>query len=208
MNFGFFLFDDLEELDFVGPWEMINAWRQYFNGPTSCFTLAKNNTVIKCVNGLRIVPDCEFNDCPKLDYLLVPGGIGSRKALEDNDVIQFIQHQAQTCKAILSVCTGSLVLHAAGLLRGKKATTYWGCLEELKKQGDVRVVDDRFVRDGNIWTSAGVSAGMDMALAFIADQAGEEIAGKVQLYTEYYPDSIRYGRSHLRDDLPGYIRSD
>jgi len=150
----------------------------------------------------------EFTDYPSLDYLLVPGGIGSRKALEDRDVLQFIQQQAKTCQAVLSVCTGSLILYAAGLLTGKRVTTYWGCLEELKAHSDVTVVDDRFVRDGHIWTSAGVSAGMDMALAFIADQASEEVAGKVQLYTEYYPDSIRYGRSHLRDDLPGYIRSE
>lgn len=206
MNFGFFLFDDLEELDFVGPWEMFNAWRQYFGGPSSCFTVAKNKSVIKCVNGLGIVPDYEFAACPGLDYLLVPGGVGSREALKDAGVIRFIQQQAITCKAILSVCTGSLVLHAAGLLNGRKAATYWNCRAELKERGDVNVVDERFVRDGNIWTSAGVSAGMDMALAFIADQVGAEIAGKVQLYTEYYPDSVRYGRSHLRDDLPGYIR--
>jgi transcriptional regulator GlxA family with amidase domain len=150
MNFGFFLFDDLEELDIVGPWEMFNAWRKYFDGPSSCFTVAKNKSVVNCVNGLGIVPDYVFIDCPKLDFLLVPGGIGSREALKDADVIRFIRQQAATCKAVLSVCTGSLVLHSAGLLKGKKAATYWDCRAVLKERGDVTVLDERFVRDGKI----------------------------------------------------------
>ncbi len=108
---------------------------------------------------------------------------------------------------MLSVCTGSRILHAAGLLKGKKATTYWKCLSELQEQGDVRIAEERFVRDGKIWTAAGVSAGIDMALAFIAAQAGDETAGKVQLYTEYYPSSVKYGRAHLSSGVPKYIKN-
>ena len=206
MNFGFLLFNNLEELDFVGPWEVFNAWREYSSGPKSCFTVAEKSEVIKCVNGLKIVPDFQFSDCPTLDYLLVPGGIGTRKELENDSLIQFVQKQASTCKHVLSVCTGSLILQAAGLLKGKKATTYWSCLAELQEQGDVSVVEERFVRDDNIWTAAGVSAGIDLALALIADQAGDETAGKVQLYMEYYPSTVKYGRAHLDEKVSKYIK--
>lgn len=206
MNVGFLLFNNLEELDLVGPWEMFNAWRKYSNGPNACFTVAEHKDVITCVNGLRLVPDFQFSDCPPLDSLLVPGGIGTRKELGNESLIQFVQQQAATCTHVLSVCTGALILQAAGLLHGKKATTYWSCLSELQEQGDVRIVEERFVRDGNIWTAAGVSAGIDMALAFIAEQAGEETASNVQLYTEYYPSSVRYGRAHLSEHVPQYMK--
>ena len=208
MNFGFLLFNNLEELDFAGPWEMFNAWRKYSNGPEACFTVAEKKEVIKCVNGLSIVPDYQFSDCPPLDCLLVPGGIGTRKELGNESLIQFVQQQASACKNVLSVCTGSLILHAAGLLKGKKATTYWSCLSELQEQGDVRILEERFVRDGKIWTAAGVSAGIDMALAFIAAQAGDDTAGKVQLYTEYYPSSVIYGHAHLSTRVPKYIKNE
>lgn len=206
MNFGFLLFNNLEELDFVGPWEVFSAWREYPSGPKSCFTVAEKKEVITCVNGLKIIPDFQFSYCPALDFLLVPGGIGTRKELENERLIQFVQKHAATCKHVLSVCTGSLILQAAGLLQSKKATTYWSCRKELQERGDVSVVEERFVRDNNIWTAAGVSAGIDMALALIADQAGEETAGKVQLYIEYYPSTIKYGRAHLDEKVPKYIK--
>jgi len=205
MNFGFLLFNNLEELDFVGPWEVFSAWSKYPSGPKSCFTVAEKK-VITCVNGLKILPDFQFSDCPALDFLLVPGGIGTRKELENERLIQFVQKHAATCKHVLSVCTGSLILQAAGLLQSKKATTYWSCRKALQERGDVSVVEERFVRDNNIWTAAGVSAGIDMALALIADQAGEETAGKVQLYIEYYPSTIKYGRAHLDEKVPKYIK--
>jgi len=103
------------------------------------------------------------------------------------------------------VCSGSFVLEAAGLLKGKKATTYWNSIPKLRKTG-VLVVEDRFVRDGNVWTSGGVSTGIDLALALIADQAGEETAGKVQLTVEYYPLLRKYGSAHLSPNAPRYLR--
>jgi transcriptional regulator GlxA family with amidase domain len=100
------------------------------------------------------------------------------------------------------------LLQAAGLLEGKRATTHWFSLERLSDLPGVSVVEERFVRDGNIWTAAGVSAGIDLALALIADQAGEDTAGQVQLAIEYYPSSKRYGQAHQSPQAPGYLKCD
>jgi len=108
---------------------------------------------------------------------------------------------------VLSVCTGSFVLHAAGLLAGRRVTTHWASLDRLRALGDVNVVEERFVRDGKIWSSAGVSAGIDLTLAFIADVAGEEAAAKVQFASEYYPSDKRYGTLHnTHASAPAYAR--
>jgi len=106
------------------------------------------------------------------------------------------------------VCTGALILQAAGLLAGRRATTHWQFLDRLRSAGDVTVVEDRFVRDGKLWTGAGVSAGIDVALALVADQAGEDVAGHVQLAMEYYPSARRYGQAHGRPEAPGYLKTD
>src|SRR5690606_17198698 len=146
-----------------------------------------------CAKGLSVNPHVAFADCPTLDYLLVPGGQGTRTEVSNEALLVLIRTQAQSCRAVLSVCTGALLLHAAGLLGGKRATTHWASLDRLRALGDVEVVEQRFVRDGNIWTSAGVSAGTDLVLAFIAAEAGEDAAGKVQFAAEYYPAPTRYG---------------
>jgi len=98
------------------------------------------------------------------------------------------------------------VLHAAGLLSGKKATTHWASLDRLRALGDVTVLEERYVQDGSVWTSSGVSAGIDLMLAFIASTAGDEVAGQVQLAAEYYPASVRYGSAELQARGPDYLR--
>lgn len=207
MKFGFLLFPDLEELDFVGPWEIIGVWSKYFEGPEQCLTISQTGGEVRCANGLRVVPDYSFDNCPPLDYLLIPGGLGTRREVENKELIAFVKKQATSCRHVLSVCTGAFILQAAGLLNGKKATTHWGSLERLRKFPEVMVTEQRFVRDGSIWTAAGISAGIDVALALIADQAGEETAGKVQLAAEYYPKNIKYGSAHLAPEAPEYIKS-
>jgi transcriptional regulator GlxA family with amidase domain len=121
-------------------------------------------------------------------------------------LIGFIRSSAARCQAVLSVCTGSFLLHRAGLLSGKAATTHWGSLDRLREPGDVSVVEERFVHDGKVWTAAGVSAGIDMTLAFIADFAGEEAAGKVQFAAEYYPQVRAYGGFEQHPRAPLYVR--
>ncbi len=180
MNFGIVVFNQVEELDFVGPWEMLTMWSKFADGPANC---------------------------PPLDYLLIPGGQGTRLEVSNPVLLDFIATQARNCKAVLSVCTGAFVMHAAGLLSGKKATTHWGSLERLRALGDVHVVEQRFVQDGNVWSSAGVSAGTDLMLAFIASVAGEETAGKVQFAAEYYPASKKYGGFENHAQAPAYIKS-
>ncbi len=120
--------------------------------------------------------------------------------------IDFVANRAETCKVILSVCTGSFILHSAGLLKSKKATTHYSRLEDLRSLADVEVVEKRFIKDGKIWTSAGVSAGIDMALELIAQEAGEETAGMIQLYAEYYPTGSLHGTAHKEPQAPGYIK--
>ncbi len=206
MNFGFLLFDDLEELDLVGPWEIISMWHKHFNGPENCLMMAEKEDPVKCYNGMIITPHISFANVPKLDYLLIPGGMGTRKEVENKFLIDFVANQAETCKIILSVCTGSFILHSAGLLKGKKATTHFSMLDNLRNLKDVEVVEKRFVIEGKIWTSAGVSSGIDMALELIAQEAGEKTAGNVQLYAEYYPTGTRYGSAHKEPQAPAYLK--
>lgn len=207
MNFGVLVFDGAEELDFIGPWEMLRVWSRYAQGPENCLIVAEQLRPQLCAKGLSVNPDVSFADCPQLDWLLVPGGEGTRREVDNVAFTRFLAQQAAAAKAVLSVCTGSFLLHAAGLLSGRRATTHWGSLHRLRELGDVRVVEERFVRDGDIWTAAGVSAGIDLMLAFIAAQAGDETAGKVQFYAEYYPLDQRYGDAAKGPEAPAYLSS-
>jgi transcriptional regulator GlxA family with amidase domain len=206
MNFGILIFPDVEELDFVGPWEMLGMWGKFAAGPEQRFIVAQSLEPVTCAKGLSINPHVSFENCPQLDFLLVPGGQGTRQEVDNPVLVAFISEQAKQCKAVLSVCTGVFLLYGAGLLSGKKATTHWNSLDRLRAFEDVTVVEERFVRDGNIWSSAGVSAGTDLMLAFIADIAGEEAAGKVQFAAEYYPSAKRYGTSHDSPMVPHYLK--
>ena len=206
MNFGIIVFPDVEELDFVGPWEMLTMWSKLAAGPANCLIVAEKREPVVCAKGLSVNPHVSFADCPPLDYLLVPGGMGTRREVDNPAMVRFLATQAPGCKALLSVCTGAFVLHAAGLLSGKTATTHWGSLDRLRALGDVKVVEQRFVQDGDVWTSAGVSAGTDLMLAFIAHTAGDEAAAKVQLQAEYYPADTIYGSTASHERAPAYVR--
>jgi len=206
MVFGFLLFPDLEELDLVGPWEMIAMWSKYAGGPEKYLMIAETAEPVSCANGMILMPHASFSNAPQLDYLLIPGGFGTRTQVNNDKLTGFIAVQAKNCKAVLSVCTGSFILQAAGLLKGKRATTHWASLDHLRKPGDVEVVEERFVIDNNIWTAAGVSAGIDLALEFIKHEAGEETAGKVQSFAEYYPYGKMYGAFHRDPKAPGYLQ--
>lgn len=207
MNFGILVFEDVEELDFVGPWEMLTMWSKVAGGPGECLIVAPSPGPVRCAKGLSIHPHVSFADCPPLDYLLVPGGQGTRREVGNPVLLDFVSAQAKTCKAVLSVCTGAFILHAAGLLAGKRATTHWGALERLRALGDVAVVEARYVEDAGVWSSAGVSAGIDLMLAFIASVAGADAAGKVQFAAEYYPSAVRYGSYEDHAQAPAYLRS-
>lgn len=206
MKFGFLLFPGLEELDLLGPWEMISMWSKHLQGPERCIMVAQTREPVVCAKGMSINPHATFADCPPLDCLLVPGGQGTREQVDNDVLVRFVAEQARGCQAILSVCTGAFILHRAGLLAGRRATTHWSSLARLAELGGIEVVQERVVRDGNIWTAAGVSAGIDLALAFIESVAGEAVAGKVQFGAEYYPSSRRYGNLHQSPQAPAYLK--
>ena len=130
---------------------------------------------------MSINPHVAFADCPPLNFLFMPGGEGTHKEIDNPSLIQFVARQAENCKAMLSVCTGTFILHRAGLLSNKRAATHWFSLPKLRELGDVEVVEERVVRDGNIWTSAGVSVGIDLALAFIEHITDEKKRARFSL---------------------------
>ena len=210
-NLGILLFPQGEELDFVGPWEMATMWQAVAKPSEAvlgrCLLVSQGPGPITCAKGMQVVPHTTFTDCPDLDVLLVPGGQGTRQEVNNPVLIDFVARQAAHAKVLISVCTGAFVLHAAGCLAGKRATTHWGSLEWLRALGDVAVVEERWVRDGAVWTSAGVSAGMDVMLAVIAELAGEEVAGRVQFASEYYPAPRRYGDFTGHPGMPAYAGS-
>ncbi len=204
--FGILVFDGVEELDFIGPWELVGQWSRRADGPRRCLTVSQRSASITCANGLTVTADTTYAACPSLDVLLVPGGQGTRREVDNDTTVQFIADQAGQADHVLSVCTGTFLLHAAGLLRGKTATTHWAHLNRLRELPDVQVAEERFVRDGRIWTAAGVSAGMDLILAFIAETAGSRCAGIVQAAAEYFPSGKKYGDFPKSADAPKYLR--
>ena len=123
-NFGFLLFPDLEELDLVAPWEIISIWRDQTGEPENCLTVSEAGGSIRCRKGLRLVADADFENCPPLDALLIPGGDGRRAAAKNENVLRFVKAQAENAQAVLSVCSGAFILRAAGLLENSRATSH------------------------------------------------------------------------------------
>ncbi len=188
MRVGILIFDEVEELDFVGPLEVFGVASALIGG-IDIATMSKNGQQVRGRYGLRVKPDCSFADCPHLDLLIVPGGRGARlQARNDKDTIAFVIAHAARAQ-IASICTGALVLAAAGILDGKKATTHWSALDMLRQYPRVQVVEGtRFVRDGKVATSAGISAGIDLALEIVRELLGEKIAAEVAGEMEYHYD--------------------
>jgi transcriptional regulator GlxA family with amidase domain len=191
-TFGMLLFEGAEELDFVGPWEVItaSAMLQARSGrpADTVVTIAEQVGAVRCAKGLRVVPDHTLDDHPPLDVLLVPGGMGTRREVANAKVIDWINATAQGSRWVTSVCTGALLLHEAGPARGKRVATYFGFEDELEARGDVTVVRDaRYVVDGNLVTSQGVSAGIDMALWLVGRIYGPPHARAVRRYIQYDP---------------------
>jgi transcriptional regulator GlxA family with amidase domain len=186
-HIGILLYEDMEELDFVGPFEV---FAMACNGQADArvFSVAETREAVRAFHGLRVLPDCAFADAPELDVVLVPGGIGSRKQVENPRLIGWLRDVAPRCRWVTSVCTGSLLLHEAGPARGKRVTTHWSYIEPLRERGDIEVLDGpRYVRDGNLVTSAGVSAGIDMALWLVGQLFDIERARAVQRMMQYDP---------------------
>ena len=182
LEIGLLLFPRLTQLDLTGPWEVLSRL------PGARPRLVwKTCEPVRADSGLSILPDTSFADCPPLDLLCVPGGPGVAALMEDEAVLGFLRRQAEGARYVTSVCTGALVLGAAGLLRGRRATTHWASHDFLAALGAIPVAA-RVVRDGNVFTGGGVTAGIDFALSIAAEIAGEEAAQAIQLQIEYAPD--------------------
>ena len=184
---GILIYDDAEELDFVGPWEVLTP-KPGLAERNRVLSIAERDGPVRCAKGLRVLPDTSFADAPRLDVLLVPGGNGSRD--EGRGVlVDWIRKVAPQVRWLTSVCTGAFLLQEAQLLEGKRVTTHWAFIEQLRQRGgNLTVLENRrFVRDGNLVTAAGVSAGIDMSLWLIGQLHGVEVARKVQRLIEYDP---------------------
>jgi len=192
---GILVFDDVEVLDFAGPFEVfsrtrttpgLESRRSEETAPFVVFTVAPRPGPVIATGGLQIVPHCDFATAPAIDVLVVPGGFGTRPLLQDAEVLAWLRRTASRAQRVTSVCTGSLLLAQAGLLSGRRATTHWSALDRLAELDATITVDGsgRFV-DDVVVTSAGVSAGIDMAFAVVAAFCGREVAEETARYIEY-----------------------
>jgi cyclohexyl-isocyanide hydratase len=175
------IFPRLTQLDMTGPYEVLARLPN-----TKVDLVAASLDPVTTDRGMQIVPTVTYDTCPPLDVIMVPGGPGQQGLMEDEAALSFLRRQAASAKYITSVCTGSLVLAAAGLLMGKRATCHWAAIEHLSALGAIPVAE-RVVVDGNIVTGAGVASGIDFALSLAAILEGEAVAREIQLQIEYDP---------------------
>ncbi|WP_030839539.1 DJ-1/PfpI family protein [Streptomyces hygroscopicus] len=187
---GILLFPDVEELDAIGPWEVLSYWtRNFAEDGWRVFCFSADGNPVTCAKGLTVAAHHAMADLPGLEVLLHPGGRGTRPQLEDAEHLEWVRSQRRSVPLMTSVCTGSLVYAAAGLLAGRPATTHWASLDrlaELDPTIDVRP-GERFVDDGDLVTSAGISAGIDMALHLVARLVSPERARQVRRGIQYDP---------------------
>jgi transcriptional regulator GlxA family with amidase domain len=189
MRIAVALFEGAEELDWAGPWEVLAAWANGWpDDGVEIFTVAESSEV-RCAKGLRVLADHTWETAPKPDVLVYPGGVGTRRELQDEAVLERLRGLARDGTLMTSVCTGALVFASAGLLDGRPATTWWGAIDTLRELGDGIDVrpDDRWLDSGEVVTAAGVSAGIDMALHLVARLHSVDRAREVRRYIQYDP---------------------
>jgi cyclohexyl-isocyanide hydratase len=178
---GMLIFPRLTQLDMTGPYEVLARLPD-----TVVHLVSHTLDPVRTDRGMMIVPTITYEDCPQLDVVMVPGGPGQQDLMEDAVVLEFLQRQARGAKYVTSVCTGSLVLGAAGLLKGRRATSHWAALDHLGLLG-ATPVSEKVVVDGNVVTGAGVTSGIDFALQLAAILESEQVAREIQLGIEYDP---------------------
>ncbi|MCH9406113.1 DJ-1/PfpI family protein [Pantoea agglomerans] len=182
LQIGLLLFPDVTQLDLTGPWEVFAR-----TPGVECYLIWKDRHPVRSDRGLAILPTTTFADCPPLDVICVPGGPGQIALMSDDVTLNFLRQQADQAKWVTSVCTGSLVLGAAGLLKGYRATSHWSSIDQLALLG-AEPVSQRVVRDRNRISGAGVTSGIDFALTLVAEISGDAVAKSVQLQMEYDPE--------------------
>ncbi|MGK8828949.1 DJ-1/PfpI family protein [Bacillus paranthracis] len=185
---GIFLFNEVEVLDFAGPFEVFSITKVHEEKPFTVYTVSQNGEMITARNELKVKPDYSIEDLPPVDILIIPGGKGARENEVKNDiVINWVRQQMKEVKLMTSVCTGALLLAKAGLLEGLKATTHWASIQTFKKDfPNVEVMENvKFVDEGHIITSAGISAGINMSFHIVKNLLGVEIAEETAKNMEY-----------------------
>ena len=181
LTIGLLLFPEMTQLDMTGPYEVFVSLPR-----TTVHLVWKTLDPVTAGGGLRMLPTTTLAACPKLDVICVPGGPGQVALMQDAEVLEFLRKQAETSRFVTSVCTGSLVLGAAGLLRGYRATCHWLSLDQLALLGATPIAE-RIVMDGNRITGGGVTSGIDFALFVAAQLFGDDVAKEIQLRIEYDP---------------------
>jgi cyclohexyl-isocyanide hydratase len=181
LQIGFLIFPDMMPLDMVGPYEVFTKMPD-----TRLHLVWKSLAPLTVAGGMQMLPSTTFSECPALDLICIPGGSGMNPLLNDSETLEFIRRQARSARYVTSVCTGALVLGAAGLLKGKRAATHWMSRDMLSQFGATPVAD-RVVIDGNIITGGGVTAGVDFGITVAAELFGPEVAKTIQLAIEYDP---------------------
>lgn len=192
VTIGILIFPEVEELDFVGPFEVLSYVNKIRPESTAVRLIAETPGPICAFNGMRIIPDMTFRDCPTLDIIVVPGGKGRLAAMKSTAIRGFIRSRAKTARFTASVCTGAFLLAEAGLLTGKKATTYHTAFSELESYS-VHLVRSKVVRDGKIVTSGGVSSGLELGLYLLRELFGVPLAQEVASKIEYEIDVATLG---------------
>ena len=178
---GLLVFPRVQQLDLTGPYDVFASWPD-----ARVHLVAKRPETAVSSTGLVLTPTTSFAECPPLDVVCVPGGVGVNALMDDEETLAFLRAQARGARFVTSVCTGALVLGAAGLLRGRRATTHWASHHLLAAFGAIPT-QGRVVRDGELMTGGGVTAGIDFGLTVAAELAGEEVAKSIQLVLEYDP---------------------
>lgn len=189
VSVGILLFDDVEELDAVGPWEVLSWWASRSSLSPTVRTFSRDGLGVRCAKGLRILPDCSEDELGPLHVLVHPGGLGARRLAKEPEHLAWVRSRRASVPLMTSVCTGALVYAAAGLLTARPATTHRGAFDELSRLDPTVLVDTeaRFVDDGDVITSAGVSAGIDMALQIVARLESPAAADHVRAGIQYEP---------------------
>ena|SRR5262245_47541941 len=199
---GMLLFRRLTQLDLTGPFEVFARLPN-----TQVHLVARDLAPVETDRGLTILPTITFDACPQLDVIMVPGGPGQQDVMEDETVLGFLRRQASGAQYVTSVCTGSLVLGAAGLLKGKRATCHWIAIDILASLGAIPT-SARVVQDGNVVTGAGVASGIDFALRLAAILEGEAVAREIQLQIEYDPEPpFRGSPAAVAADMVAAVRA-